>query len=193
MSDVSRDRQSTMIEGPTVVLLLVFVAMLHTSVAAMLQTNRARRYDGDLREVVPAAERFVNVDGLYPHFRGLVGGTGPDDGSVVGYAFFTTDLGGRSRGYAGVMQILVGMDASGTLTGVKAVEHHEPYGYRSIDLPSYRVQFPGKRVIDPFKVGEDIDAVTGATITVVAATSAVRVAARRMARELVAKRGAGAQ
>lgn len=155
--------------------------------------DRAQRYERHLKEVLPGADRFVSVDGLYPHFRGLVGGRGPDDGTVVGYAFFTTDLGGRSRGYAGVMQILVGLDTAGTLTGVKAVEHHEPYGYRSIDLPAYRVQFPGKRVVDPFKVGDDVDAVTGATITVVAATSAVRVASRRMARELIATRTTGPQ
>jgi NosR/NirI family nitrous oxide reductase transcriptional regulator len=188
--------------GPNrLLVLLVLVVVIPAILPIVLQTyggsqsapDRVRRYESHLKEVVPGADRFVSVDGLYPHFRGLVGGSGPNGGAVVGYAFFTTDLGGRSRGYAGVMKILVGLDAAGTLTGVKAVEHHEPYGYRSIDLPSYRMQFPGKRVVEPFKVGGDIDAVTGATITVVAATSAIRVATRRMARELITRRATGPQ
>ena len=59
----------------------------------------------------------------------------------------------------------------GILTGVVVVEHHEPYGDFSIDPPAFAAQFKGKDVRDPFKLGDDIDAVSRATITM---SSAVR-------------------
>ena len=174
--------------GPVMILVLVAPIVSQTFGGVQPADGRTRRYQEDLREVFPQADGFVSVDGRYKHFRAYTGGPDESSQTLVGYAFFTNELGARSRGYAGVMRILVGLALSGEITGVKAVEHYEPYGYRSIDLDSYRVQFTNKTVLDPFKVGEDIDAVTGATITVRGATGAIKVSARRMAREFVAKR-----
>ena len=177
--------------GPSVAttLLIVMLPIVpQTYAEEQSYDGRARQYESHLLEVLPRAEAFSSEEGLYRHFRGYTGGPAEADRRLVGYAFFTTELGGRSRGYTGIMHLLVGMDLTGTLTGVKAVEHHEPYGYMSIDLPRYRDQFHGKSVLEPFKVGQDVDAISGATITVTGATGAIRVAARRMAREFVAKR-----
>ena len=46
-------------------------------------------------------------------------------------------------------------------------------------------QFKGKNIRDPFKVGEDIDAISRATITVTSASRAVRNSSRRIARALL--------
>jgi Na+-translocating ferredoxin:NAD+ oxidoreductase RnfG subunit len=76
----------------------------------------------------------------------------------------------------------VGLDTKGALTGVQVTDHHEPYGDFSIDRPAFAAQFRGKDVRDPFKLGEDIDAVSRATITMSSAVRAIRNSARRVAR-----------
>jgi hypothetical protein len=47
------------------------------------------------------------------------------------------------------------------------------------------LQFKGKDIRDPFKVGRDVDAVSRASITIESATRAIRNSARRMVRELL--------
>jgi Na+-translocating ferredoxin:NAD+ oxidoreductase RnfG subunit len=74
------------------------------------------------------------------------------------------------------------MDTKGILSGLVIIEHHEPYGEFSIDPPSFAAQFKGKDVRDPFKLGEDIDAVSRATITMSSAVRTIRNSSRRMAR-----------
>ena len=58
---------------------------------------------------------------------------------------------------------------------------HEPYGYFSVEPAAFAAQFAGKNIRDPFKVGDDIDAVSRASITILSATRAIRNSARRMA------------
>ena len=139
--------------------------------------------EASYREVLPRAERFETVDGTYEHVRGY-----DAENELVGYVFLTEDLGGRFRGYIGVIPIIVGMDVHARVTGIKILKHFEPYGYRSINLPQYSAQFVGKSVLDRFTVGEDIDGYSGATITTVAATKSIRHAARRMAREFLVEK-----
>lgn len=174
--------------GPVMILLIVAPIVPQTFSGVQPGDSRARQYEDALHEVLPAADTFESVDGPYKHFRAYTGGPAPEDRTLVGYAFFTNELGARSRGYAGVMQILVGLNLSGAITGIKAVKHFEPYGYRSIDTEAYRAEFRNKSVLDPFKIGQDVDAISGATITMRGATGAIKVSARRMAREFVAKR-----
>jgi hypothetical protein len=69
---------------------------------------------------------------------------------------------------------------------VLVVDHHEPYGYFSVDLPAFSAQFKGKNIRDPFRVGSDIDAVSRATMTVSSSARAVRDSARRVATKLLA-------
>ena len=84
--------------------------------------------------------------------------------------------------------MLVGMSPGGTLLDISIVYHNEPFGYFSIDLPKFVQQFRGKSVLDRLTVGDDIDAVSRATITNNAAVRAIRDSARRMAREFLAER-----
>lgn len=162
-------------------------AMGGTHAAMQLVTELSELNDEDYREVLPGAVSFDNVDDPYRHLRGYdTDASGRDE--LVGFVFLVQDLGARARGYNGLIPILVGMDVRGHVTGIEILTHYEPYGYRSINLPGYRAQFEGKSVLDPFEVGDDIDAYSGATITTVAATRAVRHASRRMARELLVKK-----
>lgn len=89
------------------------------------------------------------------------------------------------RGYSGPIAILVGLDTKGVLTGIVLGEHHEPYGDFSIERPEFAATFKGKDVRDPFRLGEDVDAVSRATITMSSAVRAVRNSARRVARQFL--------
>ena len=68
---------------------------------------------------------------------------------------------------------LVGIDTQDKVVGVYVLEYRDMFG-SEIKRRSFLRQFPGKTADDPLVVGRDIDAVTGATISSQAATSAVR-------------------
>ena len=140
-----------------------------------------------LRQLFPAATSFSPKGGEPPHFKAYAG---PGAQNLLGYAFYTTEVSPLERGYGGPIVMLMGIDTKGLLTGVIVTEHHEPYGDFSIDRPAFAAQFKGKDVRDPFKLGSDIDAVSRATITMSSAVRAIRLSARRVARELIAPPGA---
>ena len=96
-------------------------------------------------------------------------------------AAYTTDWQPFERGYDGPIKILVGVDMAGFITNIIVVEHKEPYGYRSIDLPRFADQFTNKSVQDPFKLRGDVDVVSRATISVSSATRSIRDTAKRLA------------
>ena len=143
------------------------------------------RLQGQLKQLFPAATSFSVREGDPPHFKAFSGSGRAGPQSVVGYAFWTTDLQPLERGYDGPIKMLVGLDTKGILTGILVTEHHEPYGDFSIDPPAFASQFKGKDIRDAFRVGGDVAAVSRATITVTSATRAIRNSARRVARALL--------
>ena len=80
---------------------------------------------------------------------------------------------------------LVGLDMRGVVAGVIVADHHEPYGYFSVDTPEFATQFKGKSVRDEFRVGKDVQAISRATLTVTSATRAIRNSSRRIATALI--------
>ena len=152
--------------------------------SAAPQTPAEARLRQQLSALFPSAASFSTKGGDPPHYKAL----GPAAGgspSILGYAFWTTELEPLERGYDGPIKILVGLDPKGILAGVVVAEHNEPYGNFSIEPPRFAAQFRGKNIRDPFKVGADVDAVSRATITISSAARAVRNSARRVARQLL--------
>jgi len=137
-----------------------------------------------LKRLFPAATSFSPKGGDPPHFKAFSGDARSGQ-TLLGLAFWTTELEPFERAYDGPIKILVGMDMKGVLTGVVVTEHHEPYGNFSIDMPSFPAQFKGKSIRDAFKVGADVDAVSRATISITSASRAIRNSARRVARQLL--------
>jgi NosR/NirI family nitrous oxide reductase transcriptional regulator len=164
-----------------ITLLTLTLTASQTTLDATLQTQ--------LKRVFPSATSFsAKQPGPPPHFVAYSG-----DGNsktVAGYVFWTTELEPLERGYDGPIKMLVGMDTKGLLTGILVTEHREPYGYFSVDVPKFAAQFKGKDIRDPFKVGSDVDAVSGATISITSSSRAIRNGARRVARALLTPPGA---
>jgi hypothetical protein len=61
----------------------------------------------------------------------------------------------------------------------------EPHGYFSVEPPKFAMQFKGKNIHDPFRVGGDVDAVSRASISIASATRAIRDSARMVAKQLL--------
>ncbi len=142
------------------------------------------RLQAQLRSLFPSAATFSPKEGDPPHFSAYSADQ-PGGKALLGLAFWTTELEPLERGYDGPIKILVGMDTKGILTGVVVADHREPYGYFSVEPPAFAAQFVGKSIRDPFRVGDDVDAVSRATITMTSAARAIRNSARRVARQLL--------
>jgi NosR/NirI family nitrous oxide reductase transcriptional regulator len=159
--------------------LLVIVAMAAFS-STSAQTVLDPKLMSLLQKIFPGAV-FLPKSGDPPHFKAFAPDPGTGMSTFKGVAFWTTELVPLERGYDGPIKMLVGLDTRGVIAGVVVVEHHEPYGYFSVDRPEFVAQFKGKNIRDPFRVGGDVDAIARATLSVVSATRAIKMSAREAA------------
>src|SRR5213596_790493 len=158
---------------------------------ALGQTTLDRALEAQLKRVFPTATAFSPKQTRpLPHFVAYTGSPGSQ--TVAGYIFWTTELEPLERGYDGPIKMLVGLDTTAHLTGVLVTEHREPYGYFSVDLPEFALQFKSKNIRDTFKVGVDVDAISRATISVTSASRAIRNSSRKVARAYLMPPGASA-
>ncbi len=162
--------------------LIVSFAMAGTSALAPLDETTL----ANLNDIFPGAGRFEARSGDLPHFR--VYATAAEE-SLLGFAYYSTDIEKLEKGYKAPINFLVGMTLAGKITGVKLIEHDEPYGYFSIETKPFHAQFTDKSILDRFRVGKDIDAISSATITIASASRGIRNSGRRIARAYLAETG----
>ncbi len=155
-------------------------------VANLLRPSGEENVEAELRSlktVMPEAQLFSEKGGSPPHYRAYRSG---EEGRPIGFCFTTTDVVPEIVGYAGPIKLMVGMDGSGVITGVEIIEHNETPSYiKGIHEPWFTDQFEGKSVTEPFRIGEDLDGITRATVTVEAIYSSVRDGGRRVAKEVL--------
>ncbi|RWL81337.1 MAG: regulatory protein NosR [Mesorhizobium sp.] len=131
-------------------------------------------------DVNPAADSFGEVEGNPPAAKLLNGG------QLVGYVFVTGDV-VDSTGYSGKpINIVVGIDLEGRITGAKLVEHHEPIvlvGIPQAKIEHYINGFAGRRVLDPSEATRmPVDIVSGATVTMMVIADSMTQSAVKIAR-----------
>ena len=164
-------------------LALVGSVGLITLAAQRIVTHDAQPY---LKQVFPTAVAFSPHQGTPLHYKAYA--TDPKTtpaAAPIGLVFWTTDLVPNEHGYHGAIHMLVGMDMTGVLTGVLVNFNTEPYGYFSVDPVEFAAQFKGKSIRAPFRIGEDVHAVSRATISVASAARALRDSSRAMARQFL--------
>jgi len=84
------------------------------------------------------------------------------------------------QGYGGKIELLVGIDELGKVSGVKVISHKETAGLGAgIEKPAFLAQFKGKTVKDALEPKKDIDAITGATISSRAVCAGVKQALQK--------------
>ncbi len=143
-----------------------------------------------VEEVLPGATSFELRDG---DPRVIIGYAtdARDDEALVGYAFLTSDVPPEELGYNGPIEVLVGMDREGVLSGVRVTHYVESYIRTRGDFlrtPGYEAQFTGKSISDPFRAKRDVRVVSRATISVSAMSRGIRASARRVYAEYLATR-----
>ena len=89
---------------------------------------------------------------------------------------------GTSYGYGGEMKVAIAVDTGGTVLGLTIIDHKETASFlRRVLRRDFLEQFIGKKVNDAFLPGQDIQGVTGATVSSRALAESVRKASRRIA------------
>jgi electron transport complex protein RnfG len=123
-----------------------------------IEENREKDTEKAIIEVLPGVSTFKNVtvDGQIL-YKGL-----DNRGRDVGVAFIA-----EAGGFQGVIRMMVGVDIeSRQITGMKILEHLETPGLGArINESWFQDQFKGKSLNDKFIPGEDVDAITGATVS----------------------------
>ena len=143
-----------------------------------------------LEDVLPDAASFEIREGDPRVIVGYAAGARDED-AVVGYAFLTSDVPPQELGYNGPIEVLVGMDRDGTLTGVRVTHYRESYMRTRGDFlrtPGYEAQFSGKSIDEPFRAKRDVRVVSRATISVSAMSRGIRAAARQVYASYLAAR-----
>lgn len=101
------------------------------------------------------------------------------DENIVGYAAT-----GQGHGYGGPVEMLVGIDPNGEITGVKIIEQRETPGFFKLLLDKdFFGQYLGLKYQDPLQLDQDLDAVSGATISAEGIATSTRNAVRLLAQE----------
>jgi len=156
------------------------------AVGASGQSSNNAELTAQLKKLFPNAASFSAKSGNPAHYKAFGPAAAGKEGELLGLAYWTTDIEPLERGFDGPIKMLVGLSTEGKITGVIVTDHREPYGYFSVDLPEFPKQFEGKSVSDPFKVGQDVDAISRATISVTSASRAIRNSSRKIARAYLA-------
>lgn len=128
-------------------------------------------------DVAPLAAELM-PEAAYVEKQGdLFVGYNQDRTAVTGYA-----AAGEAPGYSGPVRVLVALDAEGVVTGVKVIRQSETPGFfRLVANSDLLTQFVDRAFDRPFRIGEDIDAVSGATLSAEGVAAAARQAIRQVA------------
>lgn len=134
------------------------------------------------KTVLPEAESFESFSDKVEFLGGEVYGTGygrvyikdalvgkDAAGNVVGYAVSVTS----AEGYDGNVTLSIGVSTDGVINGISFTELHETPGKGMLcGEPAFMDQFAGKQA-DQLTLGEDVDGITGVTVTSKAVVNAV--------------------
>lgn len=135
-----------------------------------------------LKTVMPLADSFSQKTGEPPVYEAFSSESGAQE--LVGYLFETPDWPPEEVGYSAPIDVLVGIDLKGIITGIDVLFYRESYkSIRGDFLATERFpyQFRQKNIGDGFRVGRDVDGVSRATITSWAVARGIRNAGRRVA------------
>ncbi|MFA6140981.1 MAG: FMN-binding protein, partial [Hyphomicrobium sp.] len=138
---------------------------------------------GAYKATVEPADVFPGADKFGPFEGSPTAAAAYRSGKVVGYVFATSDI-----GYSGKpIKILAGLDSGGVIVGAKIIEHHEPI--LLVGIPQERLfefvsRYVGRNIVEfsQAKSNQEVDAISGATVTAVVVTDGLMRGALRLAR-----------
>ncbi|MGN1201746.1 MAG: RnfABCDGE type electron transport complex subunit G [Eubacterium sp.] len=193
-------KKSSILVNTLVLFAVTFVAVLALAVVNQVTKGPIAQAEINARAeiykvVYPDAENFSEIENgeaLIENSAEALSGAGYD-GCYINDALAVTDAGGNTTGYViaatspsgygGDLQIAVGITADGVITGFNVVSNSETAGLGSkCTEPEFTAQFANKpaQILEYTKSGasedNEIDAISGATITTNAVTEATNAA-----------------
>jgi electron transport complex protein RnfG len=145
---------------------LISVSLLlwiNTYTSVVVEAQRQARIKSILESIFPELTRFEESGEIFNVYK---------DNRIIGYTFIAT-----GRGYGGRISVLVGINPDYNIEGMEVLSHTETpgLGNKIADEP-FTEQFLGLGVdgIALSRDGGEIDAITGATISSRAVTTAVQ-------------------
>ena len=144
------------------------------------------------KDVFPGAASFSERKGQPPYVEAYADENGKQ--KLLGYVMLSTDI-TDTPAYSGKPVVtLIGMDTKGRFVGVKVLKHSEPIlllGIPESALVKFNDQYLGKFVGDNIEVGQSrpdegivgIDAISGATVTVIAQNQVMMASGNAVARQ----------
>jgi electron transport complex protein RnfG len=175
----------------TRLLIITFVAALALSITNMvtagpIEVQIQNENDMSRQAVLPEAETFELMDDMkdidladWPDIKEVY--TGKSGDRVVGYTFKIS-----VKGYGGSIEMTLGIDTEGKISGLKIGNHQETPGLGAKAAESsFQDQYKGKNAEGELTVtkasnsgNNEVEAITGATITTRAITDGVNNACR---------------
>lgn len=157
------------------VILMVICAVAATALAGthgftttVISERQAAERRALLSAFIPDADTFeepVEEDG-YTFYIGRKAG------ELAGIAAAFTE-----PGFKGGIQMMLGVDTQGKITALEIMSQSETPGLGAlIAEDNFKSQYAGKKQTDPIELGEDITAISGATVSSRAVTTGVRKA-----------------
>lgn len=142
-------------------------------------------------DVLPGADSFSDRKGQPPYVEGF--GMVAGQKKLLGYVFLSTDI-VDIPAYSGKPVVtLIGMDVAGKITGIRILKHSEPIlllGIPEKKLTDFVRQYLGKPADAKFEVGSGgadvvhLDAISGATVTVIAENQVISQCAYEVAKQV---------
>ncbi len=130
------------------------LSMTYTITADKIAESKAKDLNLALKTVLPQAQQFDSKLGKTIF-------TGRKGKGLEGFCFAVSP-----KGYAGPIDMIVGIDLKGKVTGVQILSMSETPGLGlNAKNETFLKQFSGKSGDDKLKAKEDIKALSGATIT----------------------------
>jgi len=157
----------------------IFLILLATAVCLHVQSSRKPSTDitADqtlMRQVVPGSRTFRRAKTEAPVYEAL----GPHQ-ELVGFAFYTRDFVKDIHGYGGPIEMIVGMDRSGTVTGITVTRQQETPAFTP-EMSAFLNRITGKNIRTPLILDKNIDGITGATVTSSAIIATINAAAQKI-------------
>lgn len=159
------------------------IIVLLTFLIAVVLNSYGRKGQGplaineaDLRSIMPEGDSFRKNEAppfrYYEVYR---------ENGLIGYCLNTADAAPDERGYNGPIEMLVALDKDCGIKDLKILRHSETPEYVAGMLePKFLNQFKQKGPEDRFIVGEDVDNITRATISVKAVAGSLKTSVDKM-------------
>lgn len=146
----------------------IIIGAVYYFTAPIAEIQRVRQKEQSMKELVPNAASFIEIEGKHEWYRA------EKDGAPIAYLVLT-----HQKGFDGHIKLLIAVTTDLKVIGYKVQSHKETPGLGDVAFkPKFASQFTGKGIenMELVKIQEEgkITAITGATITSRAVTTAVK-------------------